>query len=318
MSRSKGGSARLRLANRLPTDGPLARVWRVIAGTLKSALDYRLTGLAAEGAFFGVLSLPPLLFGVAGTVGFLVQTLEVGKITELRSEILLLARQFLAGDVVTEVIAPTLDDVLAGGRADVISIGFLLALWSGSRAANVFLDTINIVYGHTKRRSILRTRAISFVMYLLFLIVGALLLPALIAGPRVMARILPATLDWAVVLYWPTVILGTICLLAFLFHRAVPTRTTWRAHLPGAVFTMALWIGGSAALRWALAASVGSSSIYGPLAAPIALLLWFYITSLSLLLGAAVNVGFSQAKARPPLLKPQILPWGELGNRDPD
>lgn len=315
MARSKGGSLRFKLANRLPTQGPFVKVWRVLAGTLKAALDYRLTGLAAEGAFFGVLSLPPLLFGLAGTVGFLVQTLEVGKITELRSEILLLARQFVSGDVIAEVIAPTLDDVLSGGRADVISVGFLLALWSGSRAANVFLDSISIVYGHTKRRGILHTRALSFVMYLVFLVVGALLLPVLIAGPRVIVRILPRTLDWVVALYWPTVILGTICLLAILFHRAVPGRTTWRHDLPGAVFTMGLWIGGSAALRWALAASVGSTSIYGPLAAPIALLLWFYLTSLSLLLGAAVNVGFAQAAARPPVLEPQELPWGELGDR---
>lgn len=316
MARSRGGaSVRVRLANRLPTDGPLARVWGVIAGTLRSALDYRLTGLAAEGAFFGVLSLPPLLFGLAGTVGFLVQTLDVGKITELRSELLLLARQFVSGDVIAEVIAPTLDDVLSGGRADVISIGFLLALWSGSRAANVFLDTITIVYGHTKRRSILHTRALSFLMYLVFLVVGALLLPVLIAGPRVIVRFLPTTLDWVVALYWPTVILGTICLLAILFHRAVPGRTTWRHDIPGAVFTMAMWIGGSAALRWALAASVGSTSIYGPLAAPIALLLWFYLTSLSLLLGAAVNVGFAEAKARPPRIEPQPLPWKERGRR---
>src|SRR5690625_2788027 len=36
-----------------------------------------------------------------------------------------------------------MDDVLQGGRFDVVSIGFVLALWSGSRALNVFVDTIS-------------------------------------------------------------------------------------------------------------------------------------------------------------------------------
>ncbi len=36
---------------------------------------------------------------------------------------------------------------MKGGRPDVISIGFLFALWSGSRAVNVFIDTITVMYG---------------------------------------------------------------------------------------------------------------------------------------------------------------------------
>ena len=71
--------------------------------------------------------------------------------------------------------------------------------------------------------------------------------------------------------------------------RSRPVRTRWRADLPGAVLTLALWIGGSVALRLALSASTGSTSIYGPLAAPIAVLLWLYLLSIAVLIGAAFN-----------------------------
>ena len=56
-------------------------------------------------------------------------------------------RDILTADSVSDVIEPTLRDVFEGGRFDIISIGFLIALWSGSRALNVFIDTISIMYG---------------------------------------------------------------------------------------------------------------------------------------------------------------------------
>ena len=61
---------------------------------------------------------------------------------------------------------PTVDDVLGTGRFDLISVGFLLSLWSGSRALNVFVDTISIMYGQSGVRGIVRTRVLSFTLYL--------------------------------------------------------------------------------------------------------------------------------------------------------
>ena len=46
-------------------------------------------------------------------------------------------------------------------------------------------------------------------------------------------------------LYWPVVLLGSVCMLATLYHLSVPARTRWRADLPGAAITVALWVGGS-------------------------------------------------------------------------
>jgi membrane protein len=74
-----------------------------------------------------------------------------------------------------------------------------------------------------------------------------------------------------------------------LYHLSVPVKKTWRSGLPGAVFTLSMWILGSYFVRWALGYSAGGTSIYGPLAAPIAVLLWLYVLSISVLIGAAIN-----------------------------
>jgi membrane protein len=52
-----------------------------------------------------------------------------------------------------------------------------------------------------------------------------------------------------------------------------------------------MWVGGSVLLRLVLSKSVGSPTIYGPLAAPIAFLIWLYVISIAVLIGAAFNSG---------------------------
>jgi membrane protein len=274
------------------------RAWLVVKDATATCIRYRVTGLAAEAAFFGVLSLPPLLFGLAGAIGFVVGTLDLRTIAGFREQLLDLSSRVLTPDVVQSVIEPTLDDVLLRGRAGVISIGFLIALWAGSRALNVFVDTITIMYGMAGKRGLVRTRALSFALYLVFLLAGIVVLPLILAGPSLVSRVLPLGLETIALLYWPVVLLGSACMLATLYHLSIPVRTRWRADLPGAAVTVAMWVGGSILLRFVLSKSVGSPTIYGPLAAPIAFLIWLYVISIAVLIGAALNAGMDDVFPR--------------------
>jgi membrane protein len=261
----------------------------VLAQTAGACLRHRVTGLAAEAAFFAILSLPPLIFGLAGAIGYVADRFDVQTIANFRVEVLRLSARALTPDAVNSVIAPTLDDVLSGGRFEVVSIGFVLALWSGSRALNVLVDTITIMYGLGGRRGIVRTRALSFSLYVVFLLAGVVLLPLVLAGPSLVDKVLPNRFELVASLYWPGVLIGSICVLATLYHLSVPVRSHWRGELPGAALTLMMWIGGSALLRQVLSLSTGGSSIYGPLAAPIAVLIWLYVISIATLIGAAFN-----------------------------
>ena len=267
---------------------------RVAANTVSSCFRNRVTGLAAEAAFFAILSLPPLVFGLAGTIGFVAKRFQVAEVDVLKGRVLDIASQALTPSTVDQVIAPTLNNVLIGGRIDVISIGFVLALWSGSRALNVFIDTITIMYGFGGHRGIVKTRALSFTLYVVALILGIVLVPLILAGPEVVRDITPDRVAVLARLYWPTVLVLSVGFLTTLYHVSVPVRKSWLNGLPGAIFTLSMWIGGSYFLRWALGYSAGGTSIYGPLAAPIAVLLWLYVLSISMLIGAALNAAFDQ------------------------
>lgn len=265
-------------------------LWRLITATVAACLRWRVTGLAAEAAFFAVLSVPPLIFALTGAIGFFTERFTTAQIDEIRSDVIDLASQAMTESTVDAVITPTFNIVMKGGRLDVISIGFVLALWSGSRALNVFVDTITIMHGLGGERGIIRTRALSFGLYVLGLLTGMVTIPLVVAGPSLVRRWIPDRLDFLEGLYWPTVLLMCVCFLATLYHVSVPARVAWRYNLPGAVFTIVCWIGGSWLLRTVLTATAGeSTSVYGPLSAPITVLIWLYIVSIAVLIGAAVN-----------------------------
>lgn len=264
--------------------------WRLVVATVGSCLRYRVSGMAAEAAFFAVLSVPPLVFGLAGATGYVTQHFTATQVADVKQAVLDLAGQALTEEAVHAIIAPTIDDVLSAGRYDVVSFGFMLALWSGSRALNVFVDTITIMHGLGGHRGIIATRALSFVLYLLAMLTGMFAIPLVVAGPTLVRRWLPERLEFLMQFYWPSVVVLSVCFLATLYHVSVPVRTKWSFNLPGAVLTLSFWVFGSGLLRWALTVtSEESRSIFGPLAAPIAVLLWLYLVALAVLIGAALN-----------------------------
>ena len=114
-------------------------VARVVAETVRICLRYRVTGLASEAGFFALLSFPPLILGLFGGVGYVGQWLGEVTIESFTQQIGRYAGRFLTPEVIDELLLPTVTDVFASGRSDLISAGFLLSLWSGSRALNVFM-----------------------------------------------------------------------------------------------------------------------------------------------------------------------------------
>src|SRR3954447_18612636 len=84
--------------------------WRVIVAPGATCLRYRVTGLAAEAAFFAILSLPPLIFALAGSIGYVFSHLDNTQIDEVRRTVLDLSSRALTPQTVHSIIRPTLND----------------------------------------------------------------------------------------------------------------------------------------------------------------------------------------------------------------
>jgi membrane protein len=282
--------ARRRVRRALGRVPGLLALARLVVSTVRICMRYRVTGLASEAGFFALLSLPPLILGLVGGLAYVANAIGPVRVDAVITAVNEYASQFLTEDVIKDTLLPTIEDVASGPRFDLLSLGFVLSLWSGSRALNVFVDTISIMYGQSGVRGIVRTRALSFSLYLLALALGIVTIPLVLLGPSLLGEMLPDGWDWLGNLYWPLVTLLTVGGLTSLYHVSTPRRSPWLRDAPGAVVTMILWIVASFVVRGTIAASLGGgTSIYGPLSAPIVLLIWLYALAIAVLIGAAAN-----------------------------
>ena len=280
-----------RLLSQVPGLLPLARL---VVSMIRLCLRYRVTGLASEAGFFALLSLPPLILGLFGGLGYVGRALGPEAVETVRNSINDYASRFLTEDIINSTLGPTVDDTLRDGRFDLLSLGFVLSLWSGSRALNVFVDTISIMYGQSGVRGIVQTRALSFSLYVLALVLGIVTIPLVLLGPTLLGEIVPEPWDALTVLYWPLVTLLTVGGLTSLYHVSTPRRSPWLRDVPGAALTLVIWLLASFVVRGTIAASLGGTSIYGPLSAPIVLLIWLYALAIAVLIGASLNAAIRE------------------------
>lgn len=268
--------------------------WLLVKDTVNSCMEYRILGLAAEAAFFTLLSVPPLLLSMIGLLGYVDSWTGADTIQSLENNLLEASRTVLSDKGVSQIAQPILHDVTKGGRPDIISIGFLFALWSGSRAVNVFIDTITVMYGLDGVRGIVKTRLLAFALFLVALVIGSIALPLMVAGPDAVVDIVPWSTTVVQVLYWPVVMVLSIVFLTTLYHVSVPVRSPWIEDVPGALVALGMWVLGSFLLRIYLTNTVEGPTIYGSLAAPVAVLLWIGVSAFAVLVGAAVNAAIDR------------------------
>ena len=280
---------------------PVARQQHVsvLRSTVAKAWDDRVLGLSAEAAFWQLLSLAPLFLGLLGSIGYLSGFLGATTINQVEASLLDASRRAFAPSVVDQIIAPTIDQVLRRGRADVISFGFLLALWAGSSATATFVNTVTIAYGMRDLRGAVQSRLLALGLYLLTVVIGIVLLPVMVIGPGRLVHFFPRSAQGDVqtivqATYWPLVAVLLLVGLVTFYHVAPPRRLPWRRGLPGAALAALVFVGGTFGLRTYIDFVVESGLTYGALAAPIGALLFFYILALAVLLGAEFNATIEQ------------------------
>ena len=194
--------------------------------------------------------------------------------------------------------------MLNGDRADIISVGFVLALWAGSSATATFVNTIAIAYDMRDLRGPVRSRLLALGLFLGSVVLGVFLLPMLVLGPDLLRRAFPRSVRATVSTlieagYYPVLILLLLLGLTTFYKLALPRRLPWRRGVPGALLGVLVFLGGSAGLRAYIEFIVDKNHAYGTLAAPIAALLFFFVLALGVLLGAELNAAIELRKPAP-------------------
>jgi membrane protein len=270
---------------------------RLVVRTMDGSLGDRLPGLAAEIAFWVLLSLPALLLALLAAASVLGGFGDADWSEQFIERTVEVSRVALTERTIDQVIRPLLLRFVApeGGIA-VASFAFVAAVWTASRAVRVVLTTLAIAYDREGVRKGWQDRLLGFGITLGGLAASVVLLPLLLAGPNFGEQLVTwlgpdfAAIDdvWRVV-YWPATVVAATLAIATLYHLGIPGRTRWLRDLPGAVLATSVWLLGSAGLRLYGTWILDGDSIYGPLAGPIVGMLWVWLTGFAVLVGAELN-----------------------------
>lgn len=273
-----------------PRRGPV----RLLGRTLAKAWDDSIFGMAAQAAFWATLSLPPLLLGLLGSIGYVGTWFGADTPAIVQSKILTFCRTVFSPPVVDQIIAPTVSDVLQEGRGEIVSVGFLLSLWAGSSAISSFVDSIVKAHGQESHRHPVWQRLFALVLYAVALVLAVFTLPLVAIGPGLLTELFPrAWRDTATTLvqalYYPGVGLLLLVGLTCLYKVALPRPLPWHRLVGGAVLAGVFFVAASAVLRVYLTWVTSTGYSYGALAAPIAYLLFTFFLGFSIVLGAELN-----------------------------
>lgn len=268
--------------------------WRqVVSRTLAGAWDDDIFSESASSAFWQTLSLPPLLLGLFGALGYIGGWFGPDTVTAVEQWIVSVTSGVFSTNAVEQIIAPTVNDILTTARGEVVSVGFVLSLWSGSSAMASFVDAITRAHDQYQQRNLVWQRLLALLMYVVALVIGIVVLPAAALGPRLLP-LLPDSWEPAAqlvlgTLYFPIIALMLVVALTTLYKIALPFKPPWYRGLPGALLAAAIFLIGATGLRIYLNWLTGTGYTYGALAAPIAFLLATFFIALAIIGGAHLN-----------------------------
>ena len=181
-------------------------------------------------------------------------------------------------------------------------LGFLLTtslitLWTASGVMISWMEGFRRCYELPKAWGLVKERLVAFLLVIFALIPMAFATTLVAVGSKFETRLLPyldpdfsayVLLMWGGI-RWVIATLTSISVIALIYHHAVPRTQPWHSVIPGSILATGLWFSVTIGFRAYLQHFGDFGTIYGSLAAGMALLVWMYMISLVVLIGAEFN-----------------------------
>jgi membrane protein len=237
---------------------------------------------AAVVAYYAMLALVPFL-------GF-VLTIALGAAGGVADQLLAQSRQFLPEEAYT-LVKDQVDKVRQSAPVGLLSLSFVVLLWSSSSLFVAVMDATNASYGVRDGRPWWKRRLLAIVLT----VVEAVLL----IGAAILIVAWPWVLGWfglggvasalATVVQWVVVLVALLASFAIAYYFGPHVEQEWEWITPGATLGVLVLIASSLGFRLYLHFGSSYSATYGALAGVVLMMLWLYLAFLSLLVGAEIN-----------------------------
>ena len=285
--------------------------WRDILLRTKEQIGKDHVSLVAAGVgFYGLLAIFPAITAVISIWGLMFDPETITQQIEQLSGILPEQAQSIVADQAAKIAQG------AGAGASLAAIGgILLALYSSMKGVKSLIDGLNIIYDEDEKRGFLHLNllALALTLALIAIMIGAL--GMLVVYPLVVDAFGFSSIVQALVSLarWPLLALVAVAGMA-IAYRYGPSRARpkWRWVTWGAVAGTVMWIVGSIAFSIYMQNFGNYNETYGTLGAGIALLMWFWLSSFAVLLGAELDSEIEHQTERDTTVG-ESRPMGERG-----
>jgi membrane protein len=293
-----------------PAQIPPGGWWQVVKRAMKEASADNVPMLAGGVAYFAFLAMFPALIAAVSIYGLVAEPETVADELRDTAAVLPESAQPLIADQLNAVVSTS------GGALTIgLIVSVVAALWSASGGTSNLIKAVNIAYDEEESRSAVKLRGIA-----LALTVGAILFVLLTLG---LVALVPIVLDalplgvvgrvLAQVVRWVLLIVVVVVALAVVY-RIAPDRDAprFRWVSVGAMVAALLWIIGSVGFSLYVNFFGNYNKTYGALGGVVVLMLWLYLTSYIVLLGAEINAE-SERQTRRDTTRGPAQPMGTRG-----
>jgi membrane protein len=302
--------------------------FRALKATVQEFQRDDALGIAAQLAYYLILALFPfilVLVSLMGTFGS----------EELASEVLTYFQRVMPQQAYA--IIETFTANIISGQAEapgLFTFGILFTIWAASGAFAALINALNRAYDVQETRPFWKVRGIAILMTLglsVLVLIGVLLL---VLGPQIGDTIAQVfglkdtfELGWNIA-RWPAALFFMVFTVALLYYFAPDVEQPFRWITPGGLIGVLLWVLASVAFNFYVSNFGSYNKTYGSIGAVIVLLLYLYISSLTILFGATLNAILVRMKeelsgeqimdAKPANVKPDVFDEEALDNVQKD
>lgn len=272
----------------------LARQWRAD----------RVTGLAAEVAFFAMLAIFPALLATAAVLGSLDSVAGRELAAQAENAILAALDRIFTNEA--QGVLDTVRGMFGEDRTGILTLGALGALFAAARGFVGVVRALDVAYDLPERRSWFQLLPTAVVLALGSVAVAAVMLAMLVLGPvlgggREVAGAIG--LGDAFAIFWdflraPVAFVALVLWAATVYHRGPDHDTAWRRQLPGALLAATSWLVVSLGFRLYLRVAAQGNQVFGVLGGAMTLLVWLYLLGIGLLLGGELNAILAARRRR--------------------
>jgi membrane protein len=285
-------------------------IWRISIRTLSKSWDDSIFSESAQAGFWSALSLPPLLLGMLGSLAYVAPLFGRDTLSSIEKSIISTAHSFFSSSVVNEIIEPTIRDITANARGEVVSLGFVISLWAGSSAISSYVDAVVEAHDQTPLRHPVRQRLFALFLYVVTLVFAVGAAPVMVVGPRKLSEHIPYSLANLLRYgYYPALILGLMVGVMLLYRVSLPVPLPTHRLVFGAMLATAFFVIATLGLRIYLTWITSTGYTYGALATPIAFLLFAFFGGFAIMLGAELNAAIQEEFPAPATHAHRLRNW---------